>query len=60
MVLDLSPSDAKFAWAALRNRMGYAGACYNSEHCTMIKGRLVDLLKEEMRLLFTTGIRPRL
>ena len=47
MVLDLSPSDAKFAWAALR--FGYAGACYNSEHCTMIKGRLVDLLKVEMR-----------
>ena len=48
LIVDLTPSDGKFAWCALKNRTGYVGITYNAEHASLIEERLIDLLKEEM------------
>ena len=45
LVVDLSPLDAKFAWAALHSRIGYVGIAFNDEHAHMMEQRLLVLMK---------------
>ena len=49
MVFDLTPLDARFAYAALRNRVGYVGVAYNPEHERLMEERLMFLLEKDMR-----------
>ena len=47
-IVDLTPLDAKFAWQAVLNRVGYVGIAFTEDHKTMIYARLVELMKNEM------------
>ena len=47
-IVDLTPLDAKFAWQAVINRVGYVGIAFTEEHKTMLYKRLVELMKIEM------------
>ena len=47
-IVDLTPLDAKFAWQAVLNRVGYVGIAFTEDHKTMIYARLVELMKTEM------------
>ncbi|CAK0845984.1 unnamed protein product [Prorocentrum cordatum] len=47
-IVDLTPLDAKFAWQAVLNRVGYVGIASTEEHKTMIYARLVEQMKTEM------------
>ena len=47
-IVDLTPLDAKFAWQAVLNRVGYVGIAFTEEHKTMIYARLVEQMKIEM------------
>ena len=47
-IVDLTPLDAKFAWQAVLNRVGYVGIAFTEEHQTMIYARLVEQMKIEM------------
>jgi hypothetical protein len=47
-VVDLTPGDAKFAWQALVNRIGYVGIAFTPAHGAAIYKRLKDQIKEEM------------
>ncbi|CAK9038002.1 Uncharacterized protein SCF082_LOCUS22412 [Durusdinium trenchii] len=48
MVVDMTPSDARFAWACLRTRTGYVGICFTEAHVRGLENRLLELLKEDM------------
>ncbi|CAL1151682.1 unnamed protein product [Cladocopium goreaui] len=48
MVLDLTPSDAKFAFACLRNRVGYVGLAFSQFHAEKMEERLLQLVEKEM------------
>ena len=48
-VVDLTPLDGRFAYAALRNRIGYIGIAYNPEHQRLLEERLLSLLEADMR-----------
>ena len=43
LVLDLTPSDARFAWVALRSRIGYCGLANNEEHAEAMRRQLRHL-----------------
>jgi hypothetical protein len=47
-VVDLTPGDAKFAWQALINRIGYVGIVFTPAHGAAITKRLKDQIMEEM------------
>jgi hypothetical protein len=47
-IVDLTPGDAKFAWQALINRIGYVGIVFTPAHGAAITKRLKDQIKEEM------------
>ena len=47
-IVDFTPLDAKFAWQAVLNRVGYVGIAFTEEHKTMIYARLVEQMKIEM------------
>ena len=40
LVIDLTPADANFAWAAIQNRVGYIGITYTDFHRQLIMDRL--------------------
>ncbi len=48
LVIDLSPCDAKFAWAALTHRVGYVGISFNEDHSRFMHDRLMERLKVMM------------
>ena len=48
MVLDLTPSDAKFVFACLRNRVGYVGLAFSQFHAEKMEERLLQLVEKEM------------
>ena len=48
MVVDMTPSDARFAWACLRTRTGYVGICFTEAHVRGLENRLLELLKEDV------------
>ena len=48
LVVDLTPGDAKFAWQALLNRIGYVGITFSPEHSTGIYHHLKTQMKQEM------------
>ena len=43
LVLDLTPFDARFAWVALRSRIGYCGLANNEEHAEAMRRQLRHL-----------------
>ena len=47
-IVDLTPLDAKFAWQAVLNRVGYVGIAFTEEHKSMIYARLTEQMKIEM------------
>eukprot|EP00959_Pyramimonas_sp_CCMP1952_P367624 7700186-Pyramimonas_sp.AAC.1 len=47
-VLDLTPTDAKFAWACLQERIAYVGVAFTKEHMEKIYSYLTDLVKQAM------------
>ncbi|CAK0824600.1 unnamed protein product [Prorocentrum cordatum] len=47
-IVDLTLLDAKFAWQAVLDRVGYVGIAFTEEHKTMIYARLVEQMKTEM------------
>lgn len=49
MIIDLTPLDARMAWAALRNRVGYVGIAFNPEHQRLLEERLLTLLEKDMK-----------
>lgn len=48
LVVDLTPGDAKFAWQALLNRIGYVGITFSPAHSTGIYHHLKTQMKQEM------------
>ena len=48
LIIDLSATDAKFAWVALQNHVGYIGIAYTDDHKQKIIARLVELMKVAM------------
>jgi hypothetical protein len=48
LVVDLTPGDAKFAWQALLNRVGYVGITFSLAHSTAIYDHLKTQMKQEM------------
>ena len=48
LVIDLTPADAKFAWAAIQNRVGYIGITYTDSHRQLIMDRLIGKMKNTM------------
>lgn len=47
-VIDLSPASGKFAWVALKSKIGYVGITYTKSHAHLLRAHLVDLMKREM------------
>ncbi|CAK0907003.1 unnamed protein product [Prorocentrum cordatum] len=47
-VLDLTPTDAKFAWVCLQERIAYVGVAFTKEHMEKIYSYLTDLVKQAM------------
>ena len=48
MVIDLTPCDARFAWACLQSRTAYLAIAYNEEHKKLMEERLLSQLAEAM------------
>ena len=48
LVVDLTPSDARFAWAALRSRIGYCGLANNEEHAEAMRRQLRSMMFKGM------------
>ena len=47
-IVDLTPLDGKFAWAALQTRVGYLGICFTEDHVELLYGHLRDMLRKDM------------
>ena len=47
-VIDLTPMSGKFAWAALKAKIGYVGIVPTSAASAALKARLANLLKVEL------------
>ena len=48
MVIDLTPGDGRFAFEALKARVGYLGITFTAEHSQFLEEHLLDLMKLEM------------
>ncbi|CAE7245726.1 unnamed protein product [Symbiodinium sp. CCMP2592] len=48
MVIDLTPGDGRFAFEALKARVGYMGITFTPEHSQFLEEHLLDLMKLEM------------
>ena len=49
LIIDMTPCDAVFADAALRNIIGYLGLAYNRTHVEVMEERLLKIIEEGMR-----------
>ncbi|CAK0830711.1 unnamed protein product [Prorocentrum cordatum] len=47
-IVDLTPTDGKFAFTALKQRVGYVGIAYTDAHAEKLYDRLGELMKKEM------------
>ena len=48
LVIDLTPTDAKFGYECLKARVGYVAVAFNNEHVALLERRLLELLKKDM------------
>ena len=48
LVIDLTPLDGRFAFEALKARVGYVGLTFTPEHTALLEERLLALMQQEM------------